>query len=196
MGLLGRMVGAATLIAALGGCVDVSYDIDVTSDATAKATMTQVMARSTYDTIQANKDVTAPSTIDRNFCKVGTMAVGDNDVTCTIVNEGPFAKLTSPDLPNRGSVEFFSMGPGLVRVVFPIGNQKPEPDETLAAMWEEMAAGHTVSLKVTGGEIVATNMGVALDKSSASIEMPLNEVLAGTSTLPDELFAIVKVKQP
>lgn len=197
-----RLASALALTAGLAACVDATYQIDVTSETTASATMTQIMARSIYDMIMANKDVKAPASLDRNFCADGKLTVDAETATCVIVKQGSFSALTPADAPGKEPVRFSPYGQGLVKVVFPtaeMGSQlnaaPPDDDPDTRIMMKQMFDSHTVTLKVTGASIEATNMVLAPDKKSASTQIPLSDLLNGTITLPSELFAIVKPGQ-
>ena len=48
LALIGRIAGALALTMGLAGCIDMTEDLTITSDTTAKATMTMVMGADIY----------------------------------------------------------------------------------------------------------------------------------------------------
>jgi hypothetical protein len=216
--LLGRLAGILLLTATLAGCIDITMDVQVQNDKTAKGVMTQVMSAQVYPMLKASKTADKSSTSD--FCSEGQLTENaDGSASCVISKEGPFADLSFDQ--GKENVKFTSPGPGLVRVAFPTaemtkgltgamsgmgaaaaGGDPAKPADPEAAKQEEqmkqmMAAyfdGHFLTLKVSGGEITDTNMTPAADKQSAEQKIPFTDLINGTTKLPEELFAVVRVK--
>jgi hypothetical protein len=219
--LFGRVAGILLMTACLAGCVDITMDVQPTSEATAKGVMTQVMSAQVYPMLKANKKPGQPASADE-FCSDGQLTENaDGSATCVVSKEGPFADLAFDQ--GKENVKFSSAGPGLVRVAFPTAEMAKglngamsqsgmggaaaagdpaKPADPEAAKQEEqmkqmMAAyfdGHFLTLKVSGGDITDTNMTLAADKRSAEQKIPFTDLINGTAKLPDELFAVVKVK--
>lgn len=217
--LFGRVAGVLFVTACLAGCIDVTMDVQPTSETTAKGVMTQVMSAQVYPMLKANKKPGQPTSPDE-FCGDGQLSENaDGTATCVVSKEGPFAALAFEQ--GKESVKFSSAGPGLVRVAFPTAEMAKglngvisgvnsaaaagdpaKPADPEAAKQEEqmkqmMAAyfdGHFVTLKVSGGDITETNMRLAADKRSAEQKIPFTDLINGTAKLPDELYAVVKVK--
>jgi hypothetical protein len=211
---IGRVVGALALMAALGGCVDVTMDVRVKNATEAVGTMTQTISAQFYPMIKASKSSEASGGSD-NFCtkEDGGALVenADGSATCTITKEGKFADLGFDD--GKEKVTFTSPGPGLVRVSFPTdefqkgidaaasaGKEAGAEDAQTKAAEDQMKAamtayfaGHFLTLKIEGGEITDSNMSIAPDKQSAEEKIAFTDIIAGTAKLPKELYAVVKV---
>ncbi len=192
--LLGRLAATAALAAMLAGCIDVSLDVAVTSPTTARATMTQVMGADIYAMVKMGEE--SGDTEEAGFCDEGTLTeTADGGATCIIVEEGAFADL---DLgQDEGGMRFTEAGPGLVRVALPTADMKAElgADEDMDAETKQMVdaffAGRTLTVSVSGAEVVDTNMSRSDDGKTASEAIPMLDLINGTAELPDELFAVV-----
>lgn len=198
--VLGRLAGAAALTLALAGCIDVSMDVEVTSETTARGTMTQVMSAQVYPMIKASAEE-GGDTGTEGFCDKGELTENaDGSATCVITEEGAFADLTFDQKEGEESVTFTSAGPGLVRVAFNTKDMAgdvtegggEDMDAEAKAMMEAYFVGHFLALSVKGGEITETNMTLADDKMSAETRIEFVALLNGTADLPDELYAIVR----
>jgi len=202
----GKLAGALALTVALAGCIDAKVEVDVTSETTAKAIVTQTMGPEIYPMIKAAQaeagedagdDPAAAAASD--FCSDGTLTENaDGGATCTIEKEGAFADLVFDEEGEDQGVNFSSAGPGLVRVSFPtseitkdLGNDE-EMDAQTKAMMTSMFEGHSFTLKIGGGEITDTNMTLAGDRQSAEKVIPFLDIINGTVELPEELYAVVK----
>jgi hypothetical protein len=151
-----------------------------------------------------------------SFCKQedgGTLVENaDGSATCTIVKQGKFADLGFDD--GKEKVNFTSAGPGLVKVSFPTaefseglnkatagaGTPGAADDAKTKAAMEQMKvamttyfAGHFLTIRIDGGEITDTNLTLAADKQSAETKIPFTDIISGTTKLPAELYAVVKV---
>lgn len=192
-----KIAASATLALALAGCVDVSIDIAVTGKDMAKVTTVQVMTADVYSMVKMSAE--SGETSDGAFCDEGELVENaDGSATCTLVEEGSFAKLSMAPKDGEGGMTFTEAGPGLVRVALPTADMKTElgADEEMDEQTRQMATaffeGHSVTISVTGAEIVETNMTRSADGKKASHEIPLLDLINGTLELPDELFAVVR----
>lgn len=195
---IGKLAGAVLISAGLAGCIDATVDVEVTSDTTAKATMTQEMGADFYTMIKASaaEDETASSD---DFCAEGELTENsDGSATCVITSEGAFADLTFGE--DEEAVTFAPAGPNLVRVALPMEEMKGElgADETLdeetQQMIEAFFAGHAVTVRFSGVEVVESNMEISADKTTAEEVIPFLDLLNGTAELPDELYAVVRTR--
>ena len=196
---IGKLAAVLLLGGALTGCIDADVDVVVTSQTTAKATMTQVMGADFYSMVKMNAEqAPADAPTDDEFCADGDLTENaDGTATCVIEEEGPFADLTfGSDEP---TVAFAAAGPGLVRVSLPTAQMKSEigADEAMdaetKAMVEAFFKGHAITLRFSGAEVTETNMTLSDDKSSAESKIDFLDLINGTTDLPDELFAVVRV---
>lgn len=189
---IGKLAGVALLSTGLVACVDATVDVEVTSDTTAKATMTQVMDADFYTVMKGTAS-------ENDFCAEGELTeTQDGSASCVIASEGAFADLTFGE--DQEAVTFTPLGPGLVRVALPTEEMKGElaADESLGAETEEMIeaflAGHAVTVRFSGTEVVETNMTLSEDGKSAEEVIPFLDLLNGTPDIPDELYAVVRTK--
>jgi hypothetical protein len=193
----GRLVGALALALGLAGCIDATMEVEVTSEATARGTMIQVMDKAIYDMVEQGRKSGAAST-ESDFCDDGKLTLEGEKAICTVVRQGPFSAVTF-DAEGTASVAFSAAGPGLVRVAFPsaalkkqVGAGREDMDPETRAMLVQFFTGHALTLKVSGGDILETNMTIAVDGKSASASIPFLALIDGKIHLPDALYAIVK----
>jgi len=192
---LGKLAATALLAMGLAGCIDVNIEVAITSPSTAKATMTQVMAADIYSMVKMSAESGDAST--DGFCAEGELTENaDGSATCTITEEGSFADL---DLgQNEGGMTFTEAGPGLVRVALPTADMKSElgadeeMDEETRQMVEAFFEGRTMTIVISGAEIVETNMTLSTDRKRAEQVIDMLDLIRGGADLPDELFAVVR----
>jgi hypothetical protein len=192
-----KFAAVMLLGSALTGCLDAEVDIALTSDTTARVTMTQVMGAEFYSMLKlSNEEAEAGEAADE-FCAEGELSEGDDgSATCIIVAEGPFADLDMDDAEE--AISFTPAGPGRVRIALPTAEMRAEigVDDELDAetrqMVEAFFAGHAVTVRFSGAEITDTNMTLSADRRSAEQVIAFTELLGGTLDLPEELYAVVR----
>lgn len=194
--IISRIAGIVLLTAGLAGCIDMTMDVNVTSDTTAKATITQTMAADIYSMVKAAD--AQPSEGSKPFCKEeGNTLVenADGSATCTIVTEGAFADLKFND--QDGKPAFTTVSPGVVRVALATKGMagelgSAEQDEQTKAMMKQFFDGHFLTIRFSGKEVTDTNLTLSADKTSAEIVIPFLDLMNGTAKLPEELYAVVR----
>jgi hypothetical protein len=193
----GQLAGAVALTVGLAGCMDVTMDVAIQSETTGKATTTMTMGADFYAMAKAGM---ASENAEGGFCEEEGAVLTENpdgSATCTMVSEGTFDQLKTGGEGDDGA-KFEVVGPGLVKATFSTAEMSgevgggEEQDEETKAMMQAFFEGHFVTLKVSGNEIVETNMTIADDKKSAEQKMPFLELINNTANLPAELYAIVK----
>lgn len=192
-------VATALLVGAtLGGCIDATLEVEVTSDTSARATLTQVMGTDFYAMTKSGTG--SGENGAEGFCAEGDLTEHeDGSATCTIVQEGTFEKLITIS-EGEDALRFSSPAPGLVRVALPSGDllgdigANSDLDSETRQMVETFFAGHTVTLRISGGEITETNMTIAADGQSAQTVLPFVDLISGEADLPAEFFAIVRAQ--
>jgi hypothetical protein len=192
---LGKLAATALLAAGLSGCIDVNIDVAITSPTTAKATMTQVMGADVYAMVKMGAEGEGAS--EDGFCAEGELTENaDGSATCTITEEGAFADL---DLgQDEGGMTFTEAGPGLVRVALPTADMQAElgaedeMDEETRQMVEAFFEGRTMTIAISGAEIVESNMTISGNKTRAEQVIDMLALINGSADLPDELFAVVR----
>lgn len=189
----GKLIAVSTLALALTGCIDVEVDVALTSDTTARATTTQIMSAEFYEMVSMSDEEDSD---EDAFCADGELTeTDDGGATCVEVEEGTFEELGQGD--DDGMV-FTKEGPNLVRVTLPMDSIEDEVgageemDEETRAMMEAMFEGRTVTLSISGVEIVETNMEKSADGKSASVVIDFMDIFDGKTGLDGDAFALVR----
>jgi hypothetical protein len=193
---LGRLAGVVALTMGLAACVDMTEEVNLTSDTTAKATMTMVMGADIYTMMKsANTAETKPE--DKFCAKDGEQLTENSDgsATCVAVSEGTFADLKFDEGDSKPV--FTVVSPGVVRAAFPTKDMagelgKDNSDPQTAAMMKQMFDGHFVTLRISGKHVTDTNMTLSADGTAAEIKIPFLDLINGTAKLPEELYAVVE----
>lgn len=192
---LGKLAATLVLGAALTGCIDADVTVEITSATTAKATLTQIMSADIYAMVAMSADSGEEN--GDSFCAEGELTENANgSATCVVTEEGAFAELSMGK--GEGAMVFTSAGPGLVRVALPTAEMKAEigaddeMDEETRQMVEAFFTGHSITIRLSGAEVVDTNMTLAADRRSAETVLPFLDLINGTAELPEELFAVVR----
>ena len=196
LSLIGRVAGVLALTMGLAACVDMTEELTVTSDTTAKATMTMTMGADIYAMMKsANTAETKPE--DKFCAKEGEKLTenADGSATCIASSEGAFADLKFDEGDSKPV--FTVVSPGVVRVAFPTKGMagdlgKDNSDPQTAAMMKQMFEGHFVTLRISGKQVTDTNMTISDDKTAAEIKIPFLDLIEGTAKLPEELYAVVQ----
>jgi hypothetical protein len=198
MGLkaIGKLAVTLMLGASLAGCIDATVDVELTSETTAKATLTQVMGADFYAMVKMSAEESEEGS--EEFCAEGELTEeADGSATCVVSEEGTFDQLTTLG-DEENSLTFTSAGPGLVRVALPTADMvagmgaDEEMDAETKQMLEAFFTGHSVTIRVSGAEVTDTNMKLSTDKKSAETVLPFLDLINGTAELPDELYAVVR----
>lgn len=192
---IGRIAGVLAMTMGLAACVDMTEELAVTSDTTAKATMTMQMGADIY-TMMKSAD-TANTKDDDKFCgKEGETLTenADGSATCVATSEGTFDQLKFDEGDSKPT--FTVVSPGVVRVAFPTkdmaGDLGKDSDPQTAAMMKQMFEGHFITLRITGRQVTDSNMTISADKTAAEIKIPFLDLIEGTAKLPEELYAVVQ----
>lgn len=196
LSLIGRVAGVLALTMGLAACVDMTEELTVTSDTTAKATMTMTMGADIYAMMKsANTAETKPE--DKFCAKEGEKLTenADGSATCIASSEGAFADLKFDEGDSKPV--FTVVSPGVVRVAFPTKGMagdlgKDNSDLQTAAMMKQMFEGHFITLRITGRQVTDSNMTISADKTAAEIKIPFLDLIEGTAKLPEELYAVVQ----
>lgn len=193
---LGKIAGAVALTMGLAACVDMTEELNVTSDSTAKATMTMTMGSDIYAMLKAAN--TSNSKDEDKFCaKEGEQLTENSDgsATCVASSEGTFDQLKFDEGDSKPT--FTVVSPGVVRVAFPTKDMagdlgKDDSDEQTAAMMKQMFDGHFLTIRISGRQVTDSNLTISPDKTSAEIKIPFLDLIEGKANLPDELYAVVQ----
>lgn len=198
---LGKVASAIALTIGLAGCMDVTMDVAIQNETSGKLTTTMVMGADFYAMAKSGMAQGAEgASADEGFCKEPGDVLTENadgSATCVSVKEGTFDTLTTSEDGKDDGAKFEVVSPGVVKVTFPTKDMSGElnsetQDEQTKAMMVALFEGHNVTLRVSGKEIIDTNMTKSADGTSAEVVIPFLDLINGTSTLPAELFATVK----
>lgn len=192
--MIGKIAGVLALTIGLAGCVDMTQDILVTSDTTAKATITTTMSAEIYPMIKAG----AAGEDAEPFCAEEGSTLTENadqSATCVAVSEGAFADLKFDDDDSSSKPVFTTNPDGTVRIAVTtkgmIGELGAEQDEQTKAMMQQMFEGRFLTLRFGGAEVVETNMD-DVGGGYAEKKMAFLDLMNGTIELPEELYAVVR----
>lgn len=187
-----KAVGALFIAGTLAGCVDVTMELEVLDESNGIGRTSIVMDRQFYDMAQQQGG--------DDFCDEdnGVLTLSDSASTCIVTINGGFDELFEANDDGSPVPTAVSAGPGLVRVAYPTGSMSDEfadteDDPSSKAMLEQFFEGHTIILKVSGAQIVESNMEISADGKSASFTIPFLGLINGDFELPTETYAIVKV---
>ena len=191
---IGKIAGVLALTIGLAGCVDMTQDILITSDTTAKATVTTTMSADIYPMIKAG----AAGDDAEPFCAEEGSSLTENadgSATCVMVSEGAFDELKFDEDDSSSKPVFTTNPDGTVRVAVQtkgmIGELGAEQDEQTKAMLQQMFQDRYLTLRFGGSEVVETNMD-DLGDGYAEKKMPFLDLINGTIELPEELYAVVR----
>ena len=188
---LARLAGTVLVVGGLAACVDITMEVQVLDETNARGTTTISMEREFYDMSQQEGG--------GDFCDDdGTFTLTDEAANCVSSKEGTYAELLEGADEGEPIPTIVNVGPGLVRVTYPTASLAEEfgedtSDPESLAMMQQFFEGRTLTMKVSGGEIVESNMDIADDGMSAAIVIPLLGMMTGELELPDESFAVVKL---
>jgi hypothetical protein len=193
LALIGRIAGALALTLGLAGCIDMTNDIYITSPTTAKATITSTMGADIYAMVKAGGNQG-----DDPFCQGEGETLTENadgSGTCVAVSEGEFANLKFDDGGSKPTI--VTQADGTVRIAIPtkdmMGDLGADDDPQTAEMLKQMFEGRFLTIRFGGREIVESNMDAAPDSTEyVEIKIPFVDLLNGTATLPEELYAVIR----
>ncbi|MBF0679573.1 MAG: hypothetical protein IR164_11625 [Devosia sp.] len=194
--LIAKLATVSVMALTLAGCIDVEMEVALSSDATARATTTQIVSAEFYEMVSMSDDEGAEDG-EEAFCAEGTITeTDDGGAICVEIKEGPFADLAEGDDDN--GMVFTAEGPNLVRVTLPMNGIEQEVgageemDEETRAMMTAMFEGRTITLSISGEEILETNMDKSSDGKSATVVLDFMDIFDGKTGLEADLFALVR----
>lgn len=188
-----RLSGAAALAFSLAACMDISMEVEVLSQSEAKGTMATTVGTDIYQMLAAQQ-----TEGEDGFCDDGELVETPETVSCVVTSSGPFEEFEMGDDGESPTIE--AIGGGQVRVSFPLagladeigeGVGAGEDPETLAMM-ASMFEGAQITMTISGGPILDTNMELAADGNSAGLTIMFTELLTGDIDLPEEAYAVVQ----
>lgn len=191
---IARLGGIAVLTLGLAACMDVNMDLEILSETEGRATMTTSVSNDIYAMIEQQGEEGGDE-----FCPDGEVVAGDATTECIVISEGKFDELDLGEDADGPVIE--AVGNGQVRVSLPMselneevaqGMGGGEEDPEMTAMIATMFEGHAITINVSGGEIVDTNMEINDAGTAASYRIPFEGLMQGTLDVPDEIYAVVQ----
>ena len=184
---------ALALAGMLSGCFDVDMDVKVTGVDSVEVTVATSISKEMADMAQMQAGET-------DFCdNSGVVTETETAIVCTETHNGTFAEAFPPAADDEPQPTIALVGPKQVKVSFPtsdisgaFGGAEADDPQTKAMMLQ-MFKGHAMTIRVSGGTIIDTNMNKAEDGQSAELVIPLEEVVSGTAEIPDESYAVVQL---
>lgn len=181
---------AVGLAFALAGCIDMDMDTAILGPDQARLSGHIQVSREMYNMMGG----------DDEFCPAaegGTIELTDTHARCNMLVEGTFAEVFEASEDGSPSPTATDLGDGTVRVTFPMGDLTADMDEMtadpqMAAMFRPMFEGHSISISVSGAEIVSSNGTLSDDGRRATISFELVELFEEQPDVPEVFEAVVR----
>jgi len=185
--LKATFLGAAL---ALSGCIDVDLDTRILGPDEANVSGFMTIERAMLDMMGGPDE----------FCPAdegGTLDLAEATARCNLERTGSFAEIFEPDPEGAPSPTAEDLGDGTVRVSFPLGAMTADTDEMrsdpgMVAMFMPMLEGHTITMRVSGAQIVSSNGTISADGTSASISFGLADLLQEDFEVPEVFETVVR----
>ncbi|MCI2399874.1 hypothetical protein [Aliiroseovarius subalbicans] len=199
-----RKLFALLFILPLAACFDADIAINFVDDENAEMEAVMTMGPEFYAMLaQSGEDP----------CEEGVGAAqADGSYLCTITEtdtiDNMIAEANAPsddgnaDGPTNGMTQGYAIervGTNMVKVSFDLSEMLSDakPDEELGemeAMLRQAFAGHGITMRVSGQEILDTNGEMSADGKSASFAIPLTEMLETEPDLPSSFDVTVRTE--
>jgi hypothetical protein len=181
-------LAAMTIVAALSACFDADLTVTVTGPDAVKGEQVIRMDRRAYD-------MGAP-----DFCASpsDTLQITREVAICTAAPKT--ATFEGFGKPGPTSTTFADNGDGTVTVSMAVAPRiagfREGLQERLATAPmdhpEALFAGHSVSFRIAGKEIVTSDQPISADGNSTDLVIPLIQIIEGTHTFPQRFTATVR----
>ena len=188
----------------LAGCFDIDVDLTFTKDEQVRLRSEVRMPKSLFLLVMDDAD----SDLGK-LCEGGTPVMKADTVSCvqrkTVSLEDAIAGrlFADEDAGSQMEVRIEKAGDGVVRVSVDIAallanaseEASDEGDQALAAL---MLAGHGITFRITGEEILETNGRISDDKRTASLTVPLTALAdpAARKSLPETFTTTLRYRPP
>lgn len=181
---------ALGLALALSGCIDVEMDSAILGPDQARLTGFIEVNRAMFDMMGGAEE----------FCPAdegGTLEMRDETARCNILMEGSFDEVFTENEDGSPGPVATDRGDGTVHVTFPLGDltgdmEEMRSDPAMAAMFRPMLEGHSISLSISGVQIVSSNGTISDDGTRATISFALTDILDDTADIPEDFEAVVR----
>ncbi|MBU1176042.1 MAG: hypothetical protein KKH72_11625 [Alphaproteobacteria bacterium] len=187
---------AAALLFATGlaGCFDVKFDVAVLDTDKASVVISTTVPKELVDLAEIESGTS-------EFCKPEDELIeGEADYTCVSKVEGTFAEVFEAGDPGEPQPTIETVGPRQFKVSFPAGSLQEDMsgqaggDAEALEMMKQMFEGHAITIRVSGGTIIDTNMTKNEAGDAAETVLPFIAIIEGTADIPDVVYAVVELK--
>lgn len=190
---------AAILLFPLASCISMSADIRFTPDEQVIVSTKLSFSQEAYAFIASSSDE------DEDFCEGAEIVFGKESVSCveteTISLENALddgAVSTGPKNARKGSFDgnLQRVGPRTLEMTLPLdfddnGTDFGEGDEFEEAFLASLA-GEVFELHISGAEILETNGLIENDGQTASLYIPMIEVMKPSDRLPENFYVLLR----
>jgi hypothetical protein len=201
-----RFASPLVLAASLTGCMDLTSEIEVLSDTSARSVSTLSLTQAVYSIVKQEQKDGGKAASDKPFCAEDGDVLAesaDGGATCTSSKEGDFAAVAGSVSPKAGTTTFTTVKPGVVRVAVSTetmtrGMARDQEDfktrdEQARKQMKAAYAGHAITIRIKGRKVIDTNMTITADGVAQKV-IPFESLIDGSANLPDELFAVVETR--
>ncbi|SMH45425.1 hypothetical protein [Maritimibacter sp. HL-12] len=173
----------------LAACFDAEMSLDFPGEDRAEATMVMTASPDFYALATSSGEA---------FCEGEESMNEDGQHVCTETTGGTIDEIMNdPDIGSGMTIE--RRDGELIYVAFDLGDitediAPPEEEgaDEMMAMMREAFAGRSITLNISGAEIVETNGTVSDDGTTSTYEIPLTVALDGAGDLPETFNALVR----
>lgn len=183
-------IAAVGLTFALGGCIDMDVDLTVLGPDTARMSGYIQVSRGMLDMMGGAEEFCPPD-------DGGSLELTDEFARCNMLAEGTFDEVFQEGDDGEPGPTATDLGDGTVLVQFPMSEltgdmSEMNQDPQMAAMFRPMLEGHSITIRISGAEIVSTNGTLSADGTSASVTFLLTDVMDEKADLPDIFETVVR----
>lgn len=175
--------GFVTLTFSLAGCADISADVALLDEGTARATVSYTTDEATAASLA---DAVGPGE-EAPICE----NIASGVVTCVMTRTDTYAGLSEDGLK-------IDVQPDLqIKVSFDTsmltGDLAAGPEQTdFMEMYRELFVGRRMSLSISGGAVTESNMLID-GANQAKIDLSLEDVFSGDFDLPATYYAVIRL---
>lgn len=187
-----RAIIALGLVAFLMGCVQAEIDIEILSAQEGRTTTTIRLPRNVWDVIAKSGGH------ESRFCDFGKLELNETEAVCKFVEQGAIADLSigQPFFDNPVSVttrdgETFRISVPVKCMMGIAPDEFRDDNPNKQAIVTELFKDSSLSIKISGTEIIDTSMNLSTDQMSARLTMSVVEIMLESRDLPEEFFVII-----
>lgn len=168
----------------LAGCMDVDMLFDFTGRNSGTTTAEMRMTRETFDMLEADT---------QEMCEGGTPTLNDTEFRCVVTASGTIDDMVTGagDFELEDGISVERVGSDRVRVTvdFAVLTKDAQSGATAPEL-RDLLVGHSFAFRVRGASVVETTGEISKDGTTASMTIPLEELL-DPATAPKGAFVTV-----